>query len=152
MLHSDDADTRKEIPFTATTGVVELDRALNGLFWGDNVVFAADDAADVEPFYLAVAAQASLYEASAFVTLTREPVELEQGYPGLEVIDARASGPLAQPRPLLDAIAARCTGLPRQLLLFDSLEAMSDRWGRKTAGTFFSRGCPLLLGLGAIAY
>ena len=40
-----------------------LDRALNGLFWGDNVVFAADDAADVEPFFRAVAAQAALYEA-----------------------------------------------------------------------------------------
>ena len=29
---------------------------------------------------------------------------------------------------------------------------MSSRWGRETAGQFFSRGCPLLLGLGAIAY
>ncbi len=67
-----------------------LDRALNGLFWGDNVVFAADDAADVEPFFLAVAAKAPLYEASAFVTLVREPAELEQAYPGLEIIDARA--------------------------------------------------------------
>ena len=29
---------------------------------------------------------------------------------------------------------------------------MSARWGRETAGRFFSRCCPLLLGLGAIAY
>ena len=54
----------------------------NGLFWGDNVVFAADDAADVEPFFLAVAAQARLYEASAFVTLVREPAEIARAYPG----------------------------------------------------------------------
>ena len=130
----------------------ELDRGLNGLFWGDNVVFAADDAADVEPFFLAVAAQLALYEAAAFVTLVRDPDELSRAYPGLDVIDAREGSALAQPRPLLDAIAARCAGSPRQLLLFDSLEAMSDRWGRETAGRFFSRGCPLLLGLGAIAY
>jgi transcriptional regulator with XRE-family HTH domain len=152
VLHNEDTDPRKETPFTATTGVGELDRALDGLFWGDNVVFAADDAADVEPFYLAVAAQASLYEASAFVALVRDPAELEQVFPELEIIDARETSSLAQPRPLLDAIAARCAGSPRQLLLFDSLGAMSDRWGRETAGRFFSRGCPLLLGLGAIAY
>ena len=152
MLHSDESGAQGETPFTATTGVDVLDRALNGLFWGDNVVFAADDAADVEPFFRAVAAKAALYEASAFVTIVREPAELEQAYPGLEVIDAREDGPLALPRPLLDAIAARCAGSPRQLLLFDSLAAMSDRWGQETAGRFFSRGCPLLLGLGAIAY
>jgi len=139
-------------PYTATTGVEALDRALNGLFWGDNVVFAADAATDVEPFYRAVAAKAPLYTGSAFVTLVREPTELRDAYPRLEIVDARAGGPLAQPRPLLDAITRRCTGAPRQLLLFDSLEAMSERWGRVTAGRFFSRGCPLLLGLGAIAY
>src|SRR4051794_15449069 len=154
MLHSDaHAGTQEaELRSTATTGVDDLDRALNGLFWGDNVVFAADDAADVEPFFLAVAAKAPLYTASAFVTLVREPAELAEAYPGVDLIDAREDGPLAQPRPLLDAIAERCTGAPRQLLLFDSIEAMSERWGRETAGRFFSRGCPLLLGLGAIAY
>src|SRR6476659_9070649 len=98
MLHGQSSAGR---PSTATTGVEELDRALNGLFWGDNVVFAADDAADVEPFYRAVAAQAPLYERSAFVTLVREPAELARDYPGLDVIDARADGPLAHPRPLL---------------------------------------------------
>ncbi len=152
MLHNADSDPSGEIPSTATTGVDELDRALNGLFWGDNVVFAADDAADVEPFFRAVAAKAARYEASAFVTLEREPAELERSYPELEVVDARPDSPLAQPRPLLDAIAARCARSPRQLLLFDSLAAMSSRWGRETAGQFFSRGCPLMLGLGAIAY
>src|SRR3954470_5000294 len=154
MLQGDDNPAPPAASFrsTATTGVDDLDRALNGLFWGDNVVFAADDAADVEPFFLAVAAKAPLYTASAFVTLVREPAELAEAYPGVDLIDARAGGPLTQPRPLLDAIAERCTGAPRQLLLFDSIEAMSERWGRETAGRFFSRGCPLLLGLGAIAY
>ena len=71
----------------------ELDRALNGLYWGDNVVFDAELAADVEPFYLAVAAKAALYEGAAFVTLERDPGELERSFPGFEVIDARAATP-----------------------------------------------------------
>jgi transcriptional regulator with XRE-family HTH domain len=139
-------------PAIATTGVEELDRALNGLYWGDNVVFDAEVAEEVAPFYTAVAAQSARYEGSAFVTLAREPDALVAEYPGFDVIDAREGGPLAQPGALLDAVARHCVGKPRQLLLFDSLEIMSARWGRETAGRFFSRCCPLLLGLGAIAY
>jgi transcriptional regulator with XRE-family HTH domain len=37
-------------------------------------------------------------------------------------------------------------------LLFDSLEAMSEAWNQETAKRFFARACPLLFGLGAIAY
>ena len=40
----------------------------------------------------------------------------------------------------------------RPLLLFDSLEALSGRWGMRTASDFFGRCCPMLLDLGAIAY
>ncbi len=86
------------------------------------------------------------------MTLARDPGEVAQAFAGLEIVDARPDSPLAQPRPLLDAIAKRCAGSPRQLLLFDSLEVMSTRWGRETTGQFFARCCPLLLGLGAIAY
>ena len=32
----------------------ELDRALGGLYWGDNVVWDAEAADDVGPFYAAV--------------------------------------------------------------------------------------------------
>jgi len=139
-------------PSTATTGVEELDRALNGLYWGDNVVFDAELAVDVEPFFAAVAARAGRYEGAAFVTLEREPEDLARAFPGFQIIDARPGTPLAQPAPLLDAVARHCVGSPRQLILFDTLEAMSSRWGRETAGRFFARCCPLLLGLGAIAY
>ncbi len=139
-------------PLTATTGVAELDRALGGLYWGDNVVLDAEETADVAPFYRAVAAQAALYDTAAFVTVEREPAELSEAFPGLEVVDARPGTPIAQPRPLLEAIARRCATPERHLLLFDSLESMSERWGRELAGRFFARGCPLLLGLGAIAY
>ena len=74
-------------------------------------------------------------------------------YPGFDVIDAREGSPTRPSlAPLLDAVARLCVGAPRQLLLFDTLEEMRARWERETAGRFFSRRCPLLLGLGAIAY
>src|SRR5258708_12526218 len=40
----------------------------------------------------------------------------------------------------------------QRLLLFDSLEALSDRWGMRIASDFFAHCCPMLLDLGAIAY
>ena len=136
---------------TASSGIAELDRALGGLYWGDNVVLDAESPVVVEPFFRA-AIEAPLYDAITFVALTRDPDELQASYPGIQILDARTGTRLAQARPLLDAVARRCSEPGRHLVLFDSLEAMSDRWGRETAGRFFSRGCPLLLGLGAIAY
>jgi transcriptional regulator with XRE-family HTH domain len=152
MLHGEVEPREPRASATATTGVEELDRALNGLYWGDNVVFDGEQAEDTEPFFRAVAAQAALYEGTAFVRLDRDPDELALSYPGVEIIDAGPESALAQPGPLLDTIARRCAGSPRQLLLFDSVDEMSERWGRETAGRFFTRCCPLLLGLGAIAY
>jgi transcriptional regulator with XRE-family HTH domain len=137
---------------TGTTGLEVLDSVLGGLYWGDNVVWDVESAGDVEPFYAAVAAIAGEYDAAAYVTLTRDPDDLVAAHPGLEVLDARASGPLAQPRPLLDACGRWCAQTGRRLLLLESLDAMSDRWGTETAGRFFTRGCPMLLGLGAVAF
>ena len=140
------------VQHTGTTGVGELDRALGGLYWGDNVVWDAEAADDVGPFYAAAAAKASEYDAAAYVTLTGEPEAIEAAYPGFDVLDARPAGDLAQPRPLLEACGRWCAQPGRRLLLLESLDAMSDRWGTETAGRFFMRGCPMLLGLGAVAF
>lgn len=137
---------------TATTGVLELDRALGGLYWGDNVVWDAEAGADVVPFYRAVAATRDRYDAAAFVALSSDPELLEREFPGLDLVDARPGSDLAQPRPLLEAIRKRCSTQERHLLLFDSLDAAGTHWGRETAGRFFARACPMLLGQGAIAY
>ena len=137
---------------TGTTGLDELDRLLGGLYWGDNVVWDAEAGDDVRPFYAAVAATSWEYDAAAYVTLTADPGTVEAEFPGLEVLDARATSDLAQPRPLLDACGRWCAQPGRRLLLFDSLDAMSDRWGSETAGRFFMRGCPMLLGLGSVAF
>ena len=76
----------------ATTGVAELDNAVGGLFWGDNVVFEVAAGATAAPFYRAVAASEVPYERRLFV-------RLEDGAPsygGFEVIDA---SPEKQARP-----------------------------------------------------
>lgn len=119
---------------------------------GDNVVWSADAAGAADPFYAAVARTAADHHLSAFVTLTRSPVEVAGVYPGFEVLDARPGTPLEDPDGLLGAIREHCRPFERDLILFDSLEAMAERWGEDGALGFFTRTCPLLLELGAIAY
>jgi transcriptional regulator with XRE-family HTH domain len=136
----------------ASTGVGALDAALDGLFWGDNVVWEAEDAAATAPFYAALADQRAAYDLAAYVTLTRSPDEVRAAHPGFEVLDARPRSDLSRPAPLLQAIFERCDRAERSLLLFDPLDAMAARWGTDTARTFFVRCCPHLLEVGAIAY
>jgi transcriptional regulator with XRE-family HTH domain len=136
----------------ATTGVAPLDAALDGLYWGDNVVWEPDEEQGAEPFYRAIAALAADYDLAAFVSLGEPPEAIEASYPGLVVIDARPSSRLHQPGPLLGAVRQRCVASTRDLLLFDSLERMIEQWGADTARRFFTRCCPMLLELGAIAY
>jgi transcriptional regulator with XRE-family HTH domain len=132
----------------AATGVAELDDALGGLFWGDNVVFEVAAGAAATPFYRAIAASDVSYERRLFVRLEGG----SPNYQGFEVIDARPRSKLAQPVPLLRAVFERCQGTERNLLLFDGLEAMAARWGAEVAARFFAHCCPQLLEVGAIAY
>jgi len=140
------------IPRTASTGLVELDRVLGGLYWGDNVVLSAEEPDDPDPFYAAAAATIGDYDAAGFVTLDLDPDEIRVRYPGFEVIDGRPGEGHSQPGQLLDAVAKWSAQPGIRLLLFDSFDAMSALWGDELAGRFFSRGCPMLLGRGSIAY
>ena len=136
----------------ASTGVATLDAALDGLYWGDNVVWETEGEAGIAPYYAAIYDERAAYDYAAYVVLDREPEEIHAAYPGLEVIDARATSPLGRPAPLLQAIYDRCDRVARSLLLFDPLDAMAARWGTDTARGFFVRCCPHLLEVGAIAY
>jgi transcriptional regulator with XRE-family HTH domain len=137
---------------SASSGVKELDDALGGIYWGDNVVWEPEEPDGAEPFYRAIAALAPDYDLAAFVTVGKPPEEVSSAYPGLQVVDARAGTELAQPRALLNAVRALCRSDEGDLLLFDSLESMAELWGTDTARAFFVRCCPMLLELGAIAY
>jgi hypothetical protein len=132
----------------ASTGVPELDEALSGLFWGDNVVFEVPTPAMAEPFYRAVAGAPEQYDQRLYVGLSGGSGAIR----GFDLIDASPGGELAQPAPLLRAIVERCLRAERNLLLFEAMDAMIDRWGAEVAGRFFARCCPQLLEVGAIAY
>ncbi|MBW3609843.1 MAG: XRE family transcriptional regulator [Actinobacteria bacterium] len=132
----------------ALTGVAELDAALGGLFWGDNVVFSVTEGATATPFYRAIAASDVVYDRRVLVRLRDDA----PAFAGFEVLDARPDSRLAQPAPLLHAIVEHCRGAERNVLLFDGLDVMAARWGADVAARFFATCCPQLLELGAIAY
>jgi len=127
-----------------STGVPDLDEALDGLYWGDNVVWQSDG--DASPFVDAIVGEAATYDYAAHVRLGDSAVA------GLEEIDATAGGPLDRPAPLLDAVRRACRPDRRNLLVFDPLDTMADRWGIDGARRFFVNCCPMLLEVGAIAY
>jgi transcriptional regulator with XRE-family HTH domain len=139
---------------TAATGVAELDRALDGLYWGDNVVWVWEggEASSQWLFYDAIAQRREDFGAAGYVVASSDPAEVTARWPWLEIIDARAGTPATSPRGLLEAARQFCSRTRRPLLLFDSLEPLSDRWGMRVASDFFGRCCPMLLDLGAIAY
>ena len=72
------------------------------------------------------------------------------------ILTPRSSTPwpgstLADPGPLLAAVRERAR-VPRSLVIFDSLDSLSARWGDDVARRFFMRACPMLLDLWAVAY
>src|SRR6516225_9421842 len=139
---------------TAATGVAELDHALGGLYWGDNVVWVweAGELSSQWLFYDAIAQRREDFAAAGYVVASTHPTEVTARWPWLEIAAARKGSPITSPRHLLEAARQFCSRTRRPLLLFDSLEALAGRWGMRTAGDFFGRCCPMLLDLGAIAY
>jgi transcriptional regulator with XRE-family HTH domain len=134
-----------------TTGLPDLDVALGGLLWGDNVIWLIDGVT-AEPFFRSVAEARERFDAVTWVAVERDPDDVRAAVPGAKVLDARAGGPLAAPAALLQAIRRHLDAARRDLLLFDGLETMADRWGTEVAGRFFAACCPRLLALGAVAY
>jgi transcriptional regulator with XRE-family HTH domain len=135
-----------------TTGIDELDSALGGLFWGDNVVWQVDDATAPEPFYTAIATSTDCYDYAAYVAFHHGIEDINRRFPRLEVIDAGPGAPLGRPGALLGEIRRLCVRGRRNLVLFDPLEVAGDRWGPAIATRFFTHACPALLEVGAIAY
>jgi transcriptional regulator with XRE-family HTH domain len=139
---------------SAGTGVAELDHALGGLYWGDNVVWVWEggELSSQGLFYDAIARRREDFGRTGYVVASSDPAEVKAQWPWIEILDARKGTPLTSPRSLLEAIRQFSVRARRPLLLFDSLEALSGRWGMRIAGDFFGRCCPMLLDLGAIAY
>lgn len=139
-------------PDTASTGVVELDAALGGLFWGDNVVWELEEGAPFAPFVTALLSGRDQFSHVVLVKLDDDLEPLAAAYPDVEVLDARPGFAIENAGALLDAVRERVQRTPRALVVFDSLDRVSDRWGHEIAQRFVTRACPLLLGLWAVAY
>jgi transcriptional regulator with XRE-family HTH domain len=139
---------------SARTGVAELDRALGGLYWGDNVVWVWEggELSSQALFYDAIARHREDFGRTGYIVASSDPAEVKARWPWIEILDARMGTPITSPRSLLEAIRQFCVRARRPLLLFDSLEALSSRWGMRIASDFFGHCCPMLLDLGAIAY
>jgi transcriptional regulator with XRE-family HTH domain len=139
---------------SAGTGVAELDRALGGLYWGDNVVWVWEggEFSSQWLFYDAIARRREDFGRTGYIVTSSDPAEVKARWPWIEILDARMGTPITSPRSLLEAIRQFCVRARRPLLLFDSLEALSGRWGMRIASDFFGHCCPMLLDLGAIAY
>ena len=136
----------------ANSGAAALDAALGGFFWGDNVVWM-EDGGSAAPFFRAVAGERRSFDRILWVAVERDPDSAPCArLPGVELLDARASSEIADLQSLLVELRRRCDPRSRTLVLFESLDAFTDRWGAATAAGFLAACCPALLGMGAIAY
>jgi transcriptional regulator with XRE-family HTH domain len=135
-----------------SSGVAGLDAALGGFYWGDNVVWM-EDGGSAAPFFRSVADTPGAFERIIWVSVVRDPArEACAGLTGVELLDARESSGIADLQSLLAELRRRCDPRSRTLVLFESLDAFSDRWGAATAAGFLAACCPALLGTNAIAY
>jgi transcriptional regulator with XRE-family HTH domain len=71
---------------------------------------------------------------------------------GVTVLDARASGRHGDPARLEQELVAAARDSAPLCVVIDGLDAFSERWGDGRAAAFFSRVCPRLFDLDAIAY
>src|SRR5258708_23182465 len=91
---------------SAGTGFAELDRALGGLYWGDNVVWVWEggELSSQGHFYDAIARRREDFGKTGYIVASSDPAEVTARWPWIEVLDARAGAPIASPAGLLEAI------------------------------------------------
>lgn len=136
------------------SGVPDVDALLGGLILGDNVVWVLDDDDVVRHLEDAMLAEAvARGEGCFYVTAGDDPAKLSARLgPDVTVLDARPRGPFGDAAVLETAIIEGARSKPPGYVVVDGLKEFSRRWGAAKAVAFFSRVCPRLFDLGAIAY
>ena len=136
------------------SGVADIDALLGGLILGDNVVWVLDEADVVRRLEDAMLAEAVARDEGCFyVTAGPDPAKLAARLgPGVTVLDARPRGPYGDAAVLETAIIEGARRKPPGYVVIDGLSQFSRRWGAAKAVAFFSRVCPRMFDLGAIAY
>jgi transcriptional regulator with XRE-family HTH domain len=137
-----------------SSGIADLDDLMRGVIPGDNVVWVADDSAvltRIEDAFLAASGQAGLPR--AYVTTSTRPDAIrERVGAGVLVIDARSRQPHGTPEVLEQALMEFCASTPTACVVLDGLHTLARRWRPERALAFFSRVCPRMFDVGAIAY
>ena len=138
---------------STSSGISDLDDLLGGLLPGDNVVWVTASQnvlAVIERSFLIEGLRRA--EPCSYVTTERTPARLRSEYGSdVRILDARAGRPLADPTALELRILDDARQAPGRIVV-DSLDAFVRRLGRSRALGLFSRICPQLYDLGAIAY
>lgn len=129
-----------------SSGIESLDSILDGLVAGDNVVWVADDPRVHQHLELAFLHAGA--GPRAVILLDGD----DSGVPeGAEVVDGRSGRPHADPVELERAIIA-IGRKPDARIVVRDLDLLVERLGGDRAVGFFTRTCPRLFDLGAIAY
>jgi transcriptional regulator with XRE-family HTH domain len=136
------------------SGVPDVDDLLGGLILGDNVVWVLDDVEVVRRLEDAMLAEAvARGEGCFFVSAAGDPAKVAARLgPGVTVLDARPRGRYGDAAVLETAIIEGARSHPPGYVVVDGLQEFSRRWGAAKAIAFFSRVCPRLFDLGAVAY
>lgn len=136
------------------SGVPDIDALLGGLLLGDNVVWVLDQTDVVRHLEDALLAEVtSRGESCLYVSAGQDPVRLRARLaPGVTVLDARPRGPYGDAAVLETAIIESARSHPPGYVVVDGLALFARRWGTAKAVAFFSRVCPRLFDIGAVAY
>ncbi len=135
----------------ASTGIPGLDRVLDDLRWGDNVVWQVDQIEDYAYFarkFLATAAAEG--KPLVYFRFGEHPPILEPGS-GAKIIPVDPAGGFESFSAAIREVATR-EG-ERACYVFDSLSELLSEWGTDLMiGNFFMVTCPYLFELKTIAY
>ncbi|MDP9418896.1 MAG: helix-turn-helix domain-containing protein [Actinomycetota bacterium] len=136
------------------SGVADLDELLDGLIFGDNVVLVTDSLALARHLEDALITESLARGQRCFyVSASSDLPKLRDRLPhAVTVLDARPRGEFNDPAVLETTLVQGSRGSPPGCVVVDALDAFSRRWGTDRAVGFFSRVCPRLFDLGALAY
>lgn len=136
-----------------SSGVADIDGLLGGLIPGDNIVWVSDYQellTRLENAFIEEGLRTGV--TSCYVTTEASPREMARRL-GKEatVFDARPAGKFADAMLLEQTLVEAAREAPGRVAI-DGLHVLARRWGAPRALGFFTRVCPRLFDLGAIAY
>lgn len=137
-----------------TSGVPDLDALLDGLILGDNVVWVVDGVDVVTTLEDALLREAVRRgQPCTYVSATGDVARLRRRLPAeVKVLDCRPGKPHADPGALEARIVEGARSPAPACVVVDDLGTLARRWRTDRAVAFFSRVCPRLFDLGALAY